>query len=83
MKKKEEKEEPRTFARAYEQLKKIDARVVKKVICQTNDWSDVLFAHKKRGIRGMTLRQADVVKSAFQCFGIDAWTGEAIRNENK
>ena len=69
----------RPFDRAYDQLKINEAQSVKKVICDLCDLSDAYFSMKKSGKRGVTFYEESVIRATFQCFGIDAFTGEPIK----
>ncbi len=75
-----EEKEIMPFFRAFGNLKGDDQAAVKEVICKLCKWSSTYFSYKKTGARGLTYKEQRVVKSAFQCFNIDAFTGETIQN---
>ena len=75
-----EEKEIKPFERAYGNLKGDDQSVVRDVICIHCGWSKTYFSFKKTGARGLTYKEQRIVKTAFQCFNIDAFTGETIQN---
>jgi hypothetical protein len=75
-----QKKTKRAFKRAYLQLKGKDSRIVQDVICKRNSWASLqLWSYKMKGDRGLTIEEQDIVESTFRNFGIDAWSGEPIK----
>lgn len=67
------------FAKAFGNLKIDDGKTVKSVICELCKLSSNYFNMKKNGDRGLTEYEERVIRSTFQCFNIDAFTGETIQ----
>jgi len=73
------------FRKAFENLRKKDASIVKETITRRCGWGSFqLFYMKMRGDRTLQARnqkkvdEISVVETTFRAFGIDAWTGNEL-----
>ena len=73
------------FRKAFENLRKKDASIVKETITRRCGWGSFqLFYMKMRGDRSLqewnqkNVDEISVVETTFRAFGIDAWSGEDL-----
>lgn len=64
------------FFEAWRSLRQNQQHDCIQELCERCGWSEPVFRNKRAGRTELRKAEADVVKSVFEAYGIDAWTGK-------
>lgn len=67
------------FKHGYDAVPGGDQDALRNEILKKTGWSYSLFIHTKNGIRAMSKYHVKDVENIFKKYGIDAWTGQPIK----
>ncbi len=67
------------FKAAYDNLRKKELIPLRDTIMAATGWSRPTFSNKKLGLRRFEKSEIKIVERVFSKYGLDAWTGEYLK----